>query len=63
LCHRVKLDVDDDRHFYSLPRIVKHVDERFLAQVTQLYRERIPPGKLTQYMRPVGAWMVHERGI
>ncbi|KAL6758273.1 S-adenosyl-L-methionine-dependent methyltransferase [Haematococcus lacustris] len=41
---RTKLDESDDRQFYSMPRLVKHVDDRFLAQVTQLYRERIPPG-------------------
>jgi hypothetical protein len=28
----------------AFPRIVKHVDESFLVQVTQLYRERIKPG-------------------
>ncbi len=43
--YRLKMDVDDDRQFYSAPRLVKHVDDRFLAQVTQLYRERIPPGR------------------
>ncbi|KAJ9512894.1 hypothetical protein QJQ45_029126 [Haematococcus lacustris] len=42
--HRTKLDESDDRQFYSMPRLVKHVDDRFLAQVTQLYRERIPSG-------------------
>lgn len=39
-----KLDVSDDRAFYAAPRFVKHADDAFLAQVTQLYRERIPPG-------------------
>lgn len=42
--HRSKLDKASDRQFYSFPRFVKHVDEGFLAQVTQLYRERIPEG-------------------
>eukprot|EP00955_Chlamydomonas_euryale_P009576 102276-Chlamydomonas_euryale.AAC.2 len=28
----------------DLPRFVKHVDEGFLAQVTELYRQRIPEG-------------------
>jgi hypothetical protein len=41
---RTKLNPGSDRAFYSMPRFVKHVDDRFLAQVTQLYRERIPPG-------------------
>jgi hypothetical protein len=43
------------RHRYCLlcvcaaafPRLVKHVDDGFLAQVTQLYRERIQPGAQT----------------
>lgn len=41
---RTKLDTGDDREFYGLPRFVKHVDEGFLGQVTELYRQRIPPG-------------------
>lgn len=41
---RTKLDTNDDRSFYDLPRFVKHVDDGFLAQVTELYRQRIPPG-------------------
>ena len=28
-------------------RLVTHVDERFLARVTQLYRQRLPEGQLT----------------
>ena len=30
---RTKLNAQDDRQFYQQPRIVKHVDDRFLAQV------------------------------
>jgi len=41
---RQKLDASDDRAFYDSPRLVRHVDDNFLAQVTQLYRERIPAG-------------------
>lgn len=37
-----KLDPGDDRNFYAVPRMVKHVDDTFLAQVTELYRQRIP---------------------
>ena len=33
-----------DRDFYAFPRFVKHVDDGFLAQLTQLYRQRLPPG-------------------
>ncbi|KAI8463981.1 MAG: hypothetical protein J3K34DRAFT_129281 [Monoraphidium minutum] len=39
---RAKLDPSLDRDFYAFPRLVKHVDDGFLAQVTQLYRQRIP---------------------
>lgn len=28
----------------EFPRLVKHVDERFLSQLTELYRQRIPEG-------------------
>ena len=35
---RTKLNTADDRQFYTVPKLVKHVDEGFLAQVTQLYR-------------------------
>ncbi|KAG2484416.1 hypothetical protein HYH03_016830 [Edaphochlamys debaryana] len=41
---RTKLDQGDDRDFYDVPRLVKHVDDSFLDQVTELYRQRIPPG-------------------
>ncbi|PNH11748.1 hypothetical protein TSOC_001390 [Tetrabaena socialis] len=41
---RTKLDSGDDRDFYGMPRFVKHVDDTFLSQVTELYRQRVPPG-------------------
>lgn len=41
---RSKIDLSDDRLFYSAPRFVHHLDARFRAQLTQLYRERIPEG-------------------
>ena len=33
-----------DRGFYAFPRFVTHVDDTFLRQLTQVYRERIPAG-------------------
>ncbi|GBG00069.1 S-adenosyl-L-methionine-dependent methyltransferase [Raphidocelis subcapitata] len=39
---RSKLDPGSDREFYAFPRLVKHVDEGFTSQVTELYRQRIP---------------------
>jgi hypothetical protein len=41
---RTKLNESSDRSFYNIPRFVKHVDDGFLAQVTELYRQRIPAG-------------------
>ncbi|KAL2620967.1 hypothetical protein R1flu_001172 [Riccia fluitans] len=41
---RTKLDSSSDRSFYAFPRLVKHVDDQFLATLTALYRERIPEG-------------------
>lgn len=40
---RSKLDAGPDRAFYSMPRIVHHLDAGFRAQLTELYRQRIPP--------------------
>ena len=37
-------DPSDDSAFYEFPRFVNHVDDSFLAQVTAIYRERIPAG-------------------
>lgn len=54
---RQKLDSDDDRTFYSYPRFVKHVDERFLAQLTALYRERIPENAVVLDM--CSSWVSH----
>ncbi len=43
----------------GLPRFVKHVDEGFLAQVTELYRQRIPPGAAVL----VGGWVGGNRRL
>ncbi len=40
---RVKLDESDDALFYSFPRFVTHVDEGFIQQLTDLYRQRSQP--------------------
>jgi SAM-dependent methyltransferase len=41
---RSKLDFSDDRRFYDVPRLCTHVDDAFISQVTELYRQRIPAG-------------------
>ena len=41
---RSKQDTTDDRLFYSAPRFTQHVDDAFLAQLTELYRRLLPAG-------------------
>jgi SAM-dependent methyltransferase len=38
---RTKLDESDDLLFYDGPRFVTHVDEGFIQQLTNLYREKL----------------------
>ncbi|MQL98001.1 hypothetical protein Taro_030695 [Colocasia esculenta] len=54
---RCKLDTSPDRDFYSLPRFVKHVDEGFLAELTELYRERLPAGG--EVLDLMSSWVSH----
>lgn len=54
---RTKLDESDDTLFYSLPRFVTHVDESFIQQLTELYRERLKPdGRILDLM---SSWVSH----
>ena len=41
---RSKVDSSDDRLFYGAPRFTQHVDDGFLAQLTELYRRLLPAG-------------------
>lgn len=54
---RSKIDLSDDRVFYSAPRLVHHLDPRFRAQLTQLYRERIPEG--SDILDLCSSWVSH----
>jgi SAM-dependent methyltransferase len=54
---RTKLDETDDREFYSLPRFVTHVDENFIQQLTDLYRERLKPD--TRIFDMMSSWVSH----
>ena len=38
---RSKLDPSEDTAFYSFPRFVHHVDDKFIQQLTSLYRQRL----------------------
>jgi hypothetical protein len=39
-----RYDETSDDQFYSVPRLVTHIDDNAIAAVTQLYREYFPPG-------------------
>ena len=54
---RQKLDETDDALFYEAPRFVTHVDEGFIQQLTDLYRDRIlPNGRVLDLM---SSWVSH----
>ncbi|MFB2770146.1 class I SAM-dependent methyltransferase [Pelatocladus sp. BLCC-F211] len=54
---RTKLDADDDKQFYSFPRFVTHVDEGFIQQITDLYRDRLQPN--TRILDIMSSWVSH----
>ena len=54
---RTKLDDSDDRLFYSFPRFVTHVDEGFIDQLTNLYRDRLQPN--TRILDMMSSWISH----
>jgi SAM-dependent methyltransferase len=54
---RTKLDESDDTLFYDFPRFVTHVDEVFIQQLTDLYRERLTPG--TRIFDMMSSWVSH----
>ena len=54
---RTKLDDTDDTLFYSFPRFVTHVDEGFIQQLTDLYRERLKPN--TRIFDMMSSWVSH----
>lgn len=50
-------DETPDEEFYSVPRLVTHIDERAVAAVMQLYRELFPAGgKILDLM---SSWVSH----
>jgi SAM-dependent methyltransferase len=57
---RNKLDPSNDSLFYAAPRFVTHVDEGFIAQLTKLYRDRIPPNSRVFDM--MSSWVSHLPG-
>lgn len=54
---RTKIDDSDDVLFYAQPRFVTHVDSGFIAQLTQLYHDRLPSqGRIFDLM---SSWVSH----
>lgn len=54
---RHKLDDSSDTFFYGIPRFVTHVDESFIQQLTDLYRETLQPH--TQIFDMMSSWVSH----
>jgi len=54
---RTKLDPTSDTQFYEMPRFVTHVDDGFIQQLTDLYRERLQPGMRVFDM--MSSWVSH----
>ena len=54
---RTKLDTSEDNLFYSYPRFVTHVDNNFINQLTDLYRQKLKPnGRILDLM---SSWVSH----
>lgn len=54
---RTKLDDSDDSLFYNFPRFVTHVDDNFIHQLTELYRQRLQPH--TRILDLMSSWVSH----
>ncbi|KAG4151350.1 hypothetical protein ERO13_D04G059300v2 [Gossypium hirsutum] len=54
---RTKLNTFPDREFYAYPRFVTHVDDGFIATLTDLYRERLKPG--SEILDLMSSWISH----
>lgn len=55
--HRSKLDLSSDTLFYDAPRFVTHVDEGFIQQLTDLYRQRLQPH--SRVLDLMSSWVSH----
>lgn len=54
---RTKLDPSNDQLFYDAPRFVTHVDEGFIQQLTELYRDRLAPH--SRIFDMMSSWVSH----
>ncbi len=54
---RTKLDQEEDSLFYSYPRFVTHVDDGFIQQLKDLYREKLQSN--TRILDLMSSWVSH----
>ncbi len=54
---RTKLDESEDGLFYAYPRLVNHVDDSFIQQLTALYRKHLQPK--TRILDLMSSWVSH----
>ena len=54
---RSKLDPTNDNDFYAYPRFVTHVDDSFITQLTELYRQQLKPH--TRILDLMSSWVSH----
>jgi SAM-dependent methyltransferase len=54
---RTKLDDSEDNFFYSFPRFVNHVDDNFINQLTELYRQQLQPQ--SRILDLMSSWVSH----
>jgi SAM-dependent methyltransferase len=54
---RSKMDESNDLLFYDMPRFVTHVDDGFIQQLTELYRDRLKPQ--TRILDMMSSWVSH----
>jgi len=57
---RTKLDTTEDTLFYALPRFVTHVDDSFIHQLTNLYRQVLQTQ--TKVLDLMSSWVSHLPG-
>lgn len=54
---RTKLDDSEDNFFYSFPRFVNHVDDNFINQLTDIYRQELQPH--SRILDLMSSWVSH----
>ncbi len=53
-------DESDDALFYSVPRLVTHIDDATITELTRYYRESLPPGQ--RILDLMSSWISHLPG-